>query len=296
MGCRKTLGKCCPPSSGFVPLLSFFYSVSILRRGNWIPLSKALVKKLPTTREFSEVEAMFSLTVNYDCANPTSISGLASRWMWSRKRVSNFLKKHGVTVDYGNKFNPKKKGQVGYQVGNRLGTGSAQVEFIDSKDLGVKRNRSGTGREQVGNRLGSSIKEPNPKPNPKPKDITTDEQKAFAFRLSEIASLRREINITPSTLSSWANTIRLMMDRDSISPAQISKALEWYQGNWMNEYVPVIESASSLRGKWPKLLNAIDRAKKTPTGDTHNGFSERDYRAGATKFEDIPDFLRPDIE
>ena len=245
-------------------------------------------------REFSEVEAMFSLTVNYDCSSPTSISGLATRWMWSRKRVSNFLKKYGVSVEYENKFDRNKRGQVGYQVGDRIGTGGEQVEFIDSKDLRKQGDRIGTGGEQEGSRKGSSIKEPNP--NPKPKNITTDEQKAFASSLVEIVSSRREINIYPSKLASWANTIRLMMDRDKISPEQITKALGWYQGNWMNEFVPVIESASSLREKWSKLQNAMDRANKPINGENHNGFDKRDYRAGATKFEDIPEFLRPDVE
>ena len=138
-----------------------------MQQGNWIPLSKALVKYLPLNREYSEIEAMFSLTVDYDNSNSASVSGYATLWGWSRKRVSNFLKRYDLSISYKDKFNRHKKGQVGYQEGNRKGTGREQVEFIDSKALSVEGNRKGTGREQEGNRKGSTTNEPNPKPKEK---------------------------------------------------------------------------------------------------------------------------------
>jgi hypothetical protein len=95
--------------------------------------------------------------------------------------------------------------------------------------------------------------------NVKKKDICTDEQKMLANRLLEVVSLRRKTDQTKAT--SWVNTIRLMMDRDKISAEKILSVISWYEINWMNEFVPVVESASSLRDKWGKLLNAIDRAE-----------------------------------
>jgi len=131
------------------------------------------------------------------------------------------------------------------------------------------------------------------------KDITTDEQKAFASRLIEIVSLRREIKVTPKQHLSWANTLRLMIDTDKVATPLIKSAMDWYEENWMNDFVPVIESACSFREKWQKLLNAIDRSKETPrngksviTGDVNNGFDQRDYRKDATRPEDLPEFLR----
>lgn len=83
--------------------------------------------------------------------------------------MSNFMKKHGLTLTYAEKYNRHARGQVGYQVGNRKGTGKAQVEFIDSKALRAAGNRRGAGGEQEGNRKGSTTKDPNPNPNPKDK-------------------------------------------------------------------------------------------------------------------------------
>jgi len=145
-----------------------------MKHGNWVPMSKAFVRHLPGNREFTSFEAMFSLSVDYDNGNSVSVSGYSSLWGWSRKKVSNFLKKHNLEILYADKYNRHKRGVLvvklgvpnGEQEGNRIGTGREQVEFIDSKDLRKDGNRVGAGGEQVGNRKGSTTNEPNPKPNP----------------------------------------------------------------------------------------------------------------------------------
>lgn len=128
--------------------------------------------------------------------------------------------------------------------------------------------------------------------NDKKKDICTESQKSVAQNLIKIVSLRRKTNITQSQENVWANTIRLMETRDGISTEQMSSSLAWYEKNWMNEFVPVIESACAFREKWTRLLNAIERDKKTTTKDTNNGFDQRDYQKHATPESDLPDFLR----
>lgn len=135
-----------------------------MKNGNWVPISKALVRKLPSSREFSEVEAMFSITVDFDNGSPVSISGYASLWMWSRKRVSNFLKKYDLEIDYVNKFDPHQKGQVRNKWGAGKVASRGQVEFINSKGLRLQENKSRAGEAQVGDRKGSTTNEPNPKP------------------------------------------------------------------------------------------------------------------------------------
>jgi uncharacterized phage protein (TIGR02220 family) len=135
-----------------------------VKSGNWVPLSKAFVRKLPRDREFSELEAMFSLSVDYDNDSSASISGYASLWGWSRKRVVNYLKKHGVEIVYSNKFNPHERGQVRRRSETGRVAGRGQVEFIDSKGLPSMGNRPGAGEAQVESRLGSSTNDPNPNP------------------------------------------------------------------------------------------------------------------------------------
>lgn len=138
----------------------------------------------------------------------------------------------------------------------------------------------------------SKVKESKGKKSKVEKDICPTFQESIAKELISIVSLRRAINVTDKQALSWSNTIRLMVEKDKIPPEQIKKVVSWYEENWMNEFVPVVESACSLRDKWQKLLNAIDRDRKSINGDKHNGFDQRDYQAGATKYEDLPKFLK----
>lgn len=202
-----------------------------MTQNNWVPVSKALVEKLPTNREFSEVEAMFSLTVNYDNSSPVSISGLASRWGWSRKKTSKFLEKYGLTVEYENKFNRHKRGQItpkldvpyGEQDRNRIGTGKEQVEFIDSRHLRKLKNRVGTGGEQERNRKGSTITNPNPNPNPKdntPSGVSACPQK-------KIIELYHKLLPTLPKVQVWSTTREKILRtrwREDVS----RQHLEWW--------------------------------------------------------------------
>jgi hypothetical protein len=66
----------------------------------WIPLSKELTRYLPVSRPYSNIEAAFSLSVDYDNGNQVSISGYAKLWRWSRKKVRMFLTKLGIEIVY----------------------------------------------------------------------------------------------------------------------------------------------------------------------------------------------------
>lgn len=79
-------------------------------------------------------------------------------------------------------------------------------------------------------------------------------------KLRDIVLLRRKQNITPSKLKKWSNDIRLMVEIDKVDQGQIESNLEWYRVHWNdNQYVPVIESAGSLRDKYGKLIAAVKR-------------------------------------
>ena len=60
--------------------------------GNWVPMHKAGVAKLPHDRPYSEVEAMFSLSVDRDNGREHSVRSYARMWRWSRGKVERFLK------------------------------------------------------------------------------------------------------------------------------------------------------------------------------------------------------------
>ncbi|MBO8093796.1 MAG: hypothetical protein J7D60_10835 [Prosthecochloris sp.] len=129
-----------------------------MKYGNWIPLSKALVRELPTNRPFSKVEAAYSVQVDYDNNQPVSVAGYAKRWGWGRKRVLSFLYELGVTINYPENTDVKQnqKGQIGIQIGDRCRSDREQINFIDNKELSSKKNRSGTDKEQIRDRSGNT--------------------------------------------------------------------------------------------------------------------------------------------
>jgi hypothetical protein len=72
-----------------------------------------LVKHLPRERPFSEVEAYYSLRVDYRNGNTVSALGLSKRWVWSREKVLRFLSRSGFEIVYPKDTRQFKK-QWGY--------------------------------------------------------------------------------------------------------------------------------------------------------------------------------------
>lgn len=234
-----------------------------MKQGNWVPISKALVSALPKDRPFTELEAMFSLAVDYDNGNGVSISGLAARWRWSRNRVRLFLGRIGVAITYaGNKFSPStQKGQVTIQVKDKSGTGEGQVIFIDSRWLQEAGDRSGTGEGQVRDRWRATTTDPNPNPNPKKKGSSAEKIREQVAALSQ----RYDQKLFREAVECIAATRKSGKLADSIILAQLKR--------W--EKLPVEQVERGLRtyidkgyweeGKDEKYLWGIIRRADKPT-------------------------------
>lgn len=137
-----------------------------MRYGNWVPISKALVGKLPTNRALSEPEAMLSLAVNYDNGNEVSVAGLATRWGWSRGKVRRFMELVGVEVRYPEDTSGKQnqRGQIVIQIADRSNENNGQIRFIDSKHMGRTKDRLPITEGQIADRSCATITYPNPNP------------------------------------------------------------------------------------------------------------------------------------
>lgn len=144
-----------------------------MKDGNWVPISKHLKQYLPRGRLYTEVEAAFSLQLDFDNGNNSiSISGLSKLWGWSRKRVYTFLEKMNIEIIY-QKDTTKtqnQRGQIGLQIRSRSGADKEQIRLIDSKQLVKFKSRSGADREQIRSRSGSTSIDPNPNTDPNPKN------------------------------------------------------------------------------------------------------------------------------
>jgi len=145
-----------------------------VKSGKWVPISKFFTKFLPLSREFTELEAAFSLQVDYDVSNDATIAGYASRWRWSRGRVSRFLERMGVNISYekSTKNKQNQRGQIVIQITDRSRTDNGQIRLIDSNKIKCETDRSRTDSGQITDRSQGATKDPNTKPNTKTKDYT----------------------------------------------------------------------------------------------------------------------------
>lgn len=138
--------------------------------GNWVPIDKRMKKFLPKTRKYTELEAAFSLTIDYDNQNEVTISGYSKLWGWSRTKVKTFFDQLGIEVIYPDDTISvqKQKGQIKKQKEDRKETEKRQIRFIDSKWLKETKNRKKTEKKQKEDRSKSTTIDPSFKPNPEP--------------------------------------------------------------------------------------------------------------------------------
>lgn len=133
-------------------------------------MSKALVKDLPCDRPFTRLEAMFSLTCDYDLENQVSVCGYSKLWGWSEGRVKRFLEEVGARIEYpeNTRNRQNQRGGIALVITEGSQRDRRGIRFIDSRWLPdcAEGSRSDNGGRPKGSR--SSTKEPNPDPNPEP--------------------------------------------------------------------------------------------------------------------------------
>jgi hypothetical protein len=92
----------------------------------------------------------------------------------------------------------------------------------------------------------------------------------LAERLAGIIQSNKNIKVPSTRLHSWADEIRKLSQMEEIAPARIASALDWYAKNIGGQYVPIIESGSSLRNKFIKLEEAMKRAGAMPPSSSES--------------------------
>lgn len=235
-----------------------------MKSGYWIPISKGLAQFLPSDRSYSEVEAAFSLQLDFDNQNRVSLAGYAKLWGWSTKRVRNFLKKLGAEISYPENTSKKQnqrgqiKGTDRELIGNRYGTDRELMRFINYNSLAGDRNRSGTDKEQIGDRSGTATRDPNPF-----KNIYT---LIFCFWNEQKIVVHRKINSKDETAI-----------RSALKEFEIEDILDAFE-----LYKKVLNSANHyFTHKWP-LRDFLNRGlrKFIPGADPLNNFLSDKHKKG----------------
>ena len=110
-------------------------------------------------------------------------------------------------------------------------------------------------KDTINNIIGSKNEEETNKPTNKNLEFLP-----LAIKLADIVQSNKNIKIPQSRVNNWANEIRKLSKIEGVAPARIEKALDWYAQNIGGQYIPVIESGSTLRNKFIKLEDAMKRA------------------------------------
>lgn len=114
-----------------------------MKYGRWIPIAKAFAKYLPSDRPFTELEAAFSLQLDYDHRKTVTLNGYAKRWRWGKGRVIRFLKKMEVKIVYPMETRKKQnqRGLIAILITDRQRTEYDPIRLVDSKCLNVNSDR-----------------------------------------------------------------------------------------------------------------------------------------------------------
>lgn len=202
----------------------------------WVPLDKGLLRDLPKDRPYTRLEAMFSLSCNYDNGETATLRGYASLWGWSTGKVERFLREVGVRLEY-----PDTTSQKTNQRGTIVSTKPRQsrdndgtINFIDSKAL------SGEARQRRDNDETAARQSQGAILNPKPKPISTTSFSTFWTAYPRKAG------------KAQAGKAWQKLNPDSTLQGRIFEALEWQrqQVEWQKDggkFIP--HAATWLNGR-----------------------------------------------
>lgn len=93
-------------------------------------------------------------------------------------------------------------------------------------------------------------------------EYTLEQIQGVSKYLSKIIERKKKIKHTITQVTNWQKPIIELITKQGVSIDRIKTAMKWYSIHIGDPYVPVIESGTSLREKFLKLENAIERDKQ----------------------------------
>jgi len=139
-----------------------------MRRGGWVPISKGLRKALPRDRAYTELEAAYSLQMDFDSDEEVTLSGYSTLWRWSKDKVRRFLSKMMVEIVYPSDTalrqnqRGKLKSTDNRPKADRKPTDNRLIRLINSRDLRDVPDRRPTDDRQKADRRSDTTIEPEP--------------------------------------------------------------------------------------------------------------------------------------
>jgi len=238
-------------------------------KGNWVPIDKNLIKCLPNNRQFTELEAMFSHSVDIDTDNAFSVNGYSKLWGWSRNKVRLFLEKIKRT--------PKGQGE------DTQGTGRGQGYRLIYNNLENRMDTKRTTKGQEKDTKRYTTINPNTKPNPKKITFSEDSSE---FRIANYLwnkILKRNPKAKHPNLQQWSKDADLILRIDKRELSEIIKIIDWCQDDsfWHTN----ILSVKKLRIKYDALFLKMN-AKGNEGNNNQNKQQNNGYKSGADKIRE----------
>lgn len=130
---------------------------------SWTPIPKKIQKEILRTASTPIQEAVAYLSVSLDCdaKTPVSVAGYAAAWGWSRGKVSRYLKKIGVIINYPEKTEQKQnqRGQILIGIPSRSDPKGEQIILLNFNELQGEKVRSGETGGTKGGRSRSTTRD-----------------------------------------------------------------------------------------------------------------------------------------
>ena len=148
--------------------------------------------------------------------------------------------------------------------------------LIDSggliKENRIKENESKEKRKDI-----SLTDKKNPDKTKKPPIKERNEKYLpLAMHLARTIQSNKNIKFSVNQINTWTNEIRQLVETNGVTYSRIQNSLDWYEIHINDQYVPVIESGSSLRSKFIKLEAAMERNQTVSKGSKRLGAAQSD--------------------
>lgn len=132
------------------------------KKNNWIPVDKNAAIFLPTDREYTKLEALFSYQKDLDEDKDGTLAGYARLWKWSRTKVRKFLSE--LETDKGH-------------LGNSKRTGKKQSIHVINKNLWEAEKQKKNSKRTDERQMKDTTVHPNPNPTSKKENTLSDFKK-----------------------------------------------------------------------------------------------------------------------
>jgi len=108
-----------------------------MRYGNWLPISKGVLKLLPKDRPYTKIEALISIQNDYDQKKEVTINGYTNLWRWGKGKVYRFLNEIGVEIIYPEDTSKRQNqsGLINGLITDRSWQKNGLIRLIENKDL-----------------------------------------------------------------------------------------------------------------------------------------------------------------